>query len=451
MNSTLSVSRQTLQILHEEFCRAHDILSGIWQETLRSPDTSFNANGEMFTELFRPSEFFISYPRYLSICIVGPTPDDVQSWAGYVESRLRKLVSDNLGKGLPLTKIQLWPKKIEACIAERGSNLTLAQRKNCLTYFIGFNVDSIRMRGKELNIEQQIHYFKEADLKRFQPIINGQDIIFGCHKVKELPRIVFSDYEGGKKEAMKLRRRMLDADPKRIEAKRLRELKEKEDEVERRKASLQERIAKLQAAQQKSIPESNEKKPIDNNSGIKVEETPPVDEIVDQEETDLLENALDAIQEEAGEAKTREEAAQDRLKLMAGISDDTATTAQSNPMFKSSSTEVQEILRKSGFHVVSDDEIQILGNNFVPRWRRRDLIEAEYAKRGNKKRRLKEKVTIQLKTKFEGIVELDANGFIIDKGDENFSPSKQWIGRRAGFEFKLGERGLVSISTYDIL
>jgi hypothetical protein len=39
-------------------------------------------------------------------------------------------------------------------------------------------------------------------------------------------------------------------------------------------------------------------------------------------------------------------------------------------------------------------------------------------------------------------VELDAAGHVIDKGDADFKPSKSWKGRMAGFEFKLGERGL---------
>lgn len=446
MNSTLSVSRQTLQILTEEFCRGHDILSRIWQDTLRSGDKSFNSNGELFAELFKPADFFISYPRYLSVCIVGPTPFDLQSWAGYVESRLRRLVSEMLGKGLPLNKIQLWPKKVEGCVAERDSNLTLAQRKNCLTYFIGFNVDAFRMRGNDLNIEQQIHYFKEGDLRRYPSLVNGQDIVFGCHKVKELPRIVFSEYDGSKEEAMKLRRQKLDTDPKRIEAKRLRELKEKEDEVERKKASLQEKIAKLQAAAKGSTPVHTDRiDPKDESASIKTEDTALVDEAIDQEETDLLENALDTIQDKNLGVKTREEAAQDRLKLMAGLSEDITSIDKNEVGIKSKSDDVHDLLREAGFHVISDDEIHMLGANFVPRWRRHDLIEAECMKRGLKRRYNVEKVTIQLKTKFEGIVELDANGFIIDKGDVNFFPSKQWIGRRAGFEFKLAERGLVSV------
>ena len=52
-----------------------------------------------------------------------------------------------------------------------------------------------------------------------------------------------------------------------------------------------------------------------------------------------------------------------------------------------------------------------------------------------------QRVTINFRKKFD-IVELDANGFVIDKGDEDFTPSRTWTGRKAGFEFKLGERGL---------
>merc|ERR1711862_621364 len=40
------------------------------------------------------------------------------------------------------------------------------------------------------------------------------------------------------------------------------------------------------------------------------------------------------------------------------------------------------------------------------------------------------------------IIELDDDGNVIDKGDDDFLPCKRWNGRKGGFEFKLGERGL---------
>jgi hypothetical protein len=50
-------------------------------------------------------------------------------------------------------------------------------------------------------------------------------------------------------------------------------------------------------------------------------------------------------------------------------------------------------------------------------------------------------ISVSLLTNFD-VVELDSNGFVVDKGDDDFIPSKNWVGRRGGFEFKLGERGL---------
>jgi hypothetical protein len=54
---------------------------------------------------------------------------------------------------------------------------------------------------------------------------------------------------------------------------------------------------------------------------------------------------------------------------------------------------------------------------------------------------LPKRATIKFATSFD-IVELDFNGHVIDKGNDDYMPSKEWAGRKAGFEFKLGERGL---------
>jgi poly(A) polymerase len=57
MNSTLSVSRQTLQIMQEEFNRAHDIVDGLWKQYQKDPSQPLN-----WKKLFEPSDFFICYP-----------------------------------------------------------------------------------------------------------------------------------------------------------------------------------------------------------------------------------------------------------------------------------------------------------------------------------------------------------------------------------------------------
>ena len=483
MNSTLAVSRQTLQILHEEFCRGHDIVDTLWRQHQADPTAELNWN-----ELFQPSDFFIAYPNYLSLCIVGPTQADAQAWAGFVESRFRKLVSDLLGRSLPLSKIQLWPKKLEACVADKGALLTRAQRENCLTYFVGFKVDTMRMRGSQLNVELSMNNFREWELSKFQPLIPGMDLVVKSFRVKELPKEVFESMGTTKLEAMKRRRQLRDADPKRQEKKRVRKLQELKDKMAARTAALQKKkddeVAAAAAAAMADDDEAvkieagvdddeddKKRKREDDDAGeegtaskvIKTENDESASASAEgpqneDEEADLLENVLDVIQAaEDGETKTREEAEADRQKLLAGelmdagempLSDDEEdnmaylgegarqsyiikrnnskkhTDTRSLPLEK----DEEEILRKIGCPIVSDDEAKLLGGGVVHQWR--NPVDSNI-----------KSATINFKRKFD-IVELDANGHIIDVGDDDYQPSRKWIGRMAGFEFKLGDRGL---------
>ena len=475
MNSTLAMSRQSLQIMHEEFCRGHEIVDKIWK------DHQADTNAELdWGELFRPSDFFIAYPFYLSLCIVGPTQEDAQSWVGFVESRLRKLVSDMLGRSLPLTKIQLWPKKIEACIADKTSLLTLGQRKNSVTYMVGFKIDTLRMRGNQLNIELQMSHFREWELSRFQPLVPGMDILVKTFECKSLPKICFGMYadEDGKEVAMKRRRLLRDSDPKRQERKRIRKLE-----------ALKAKMAEIQ--KRKDIKKAEEETVVDDDDGerkrkrsdadddvvgpplskvVKLEELPDGSEaadLVEQEEEEaeanLLESALDTLQEDTEGGRTREEAEADRQRLLAGETqgapeDDDYVAADDEDLGYSLENQRQafkaqpkrdgaykdiralpipedqaEILKKAGYTIVSDPETEgrVIGGNQPTPFR--EIPNAELPKIGNFK--------IEFKTKFD-IVELDASGKVIDKGDDDYMPSKSWIGRKAGFEFKLGERGL---------
>jgi len=487
MNSTLSISRQTLQILHEEFCRGHAIVDKLYKDYQRGDvlDDDDVASGEMWRELFEPSDFFIGYPHYLSLCIVGPTQQDAQSWAGFVESRLRKLVSDMLGRSLPLSKVQLWPKKFDACVADRTALLTHAQRANSITYFVGFRVDILRMRGSQLDVERQLANFRNYELSRFYPLIPGMDILPRSFTVKELPTICFDSYEGGKVSAMKRRRMLIEADPKRQEAqnkKKLAKLKKKMEAIQRKKREAVE-LASSSARNVKS--EGGENHTGDDETGTEVDivdslhkkrkreddEGNALDEDDDEEEeAALLENALDAIEGEGSERKTREEAEIDRIKLLAGEllgdGEDEPTEEQSGNVKldqgdrKLTRQEIEaEILRRAGLVLVSDDEATILGGNRILPWRhgyKRTIVgvkkdESSINDLGTDQKFSAETVQkamprrvrtmIKFNTKFD-VVELDAAGRVIDKGDDDFMPSQTWIGRKGGFEFKLGERGV---------
>jgi hypothetical protein len=212
----------------------------------------------------------------------------------------------------------------------------------------------------------------------------------------------------------------------------------------------------------------------DNDGGNDVEE---------EEEEDLLENALDTIQESgAGEQKTREDAEADRKKLLSGellvegadvLSDDeeeldytgedgdgrrsfVVNTSKSRLHLEDQTKvykdiralpmreEEAELLKQAGFTIVSDAETEskIIGGNLPNPFRSRS-DNADNGINDDEEGKLVAVNTLQKKpiVKFD-IVELDVFGHVIDKGDQDFDPSKTWTGRKAGFEFKLGERGI---------
>lgn len=463
-----------------EFRRGFAIVDQLWKEHQQNPKADLE-----WSKLFEPSDFFIEYPNYLSLCVVAPTQHDAQTWKMFVESRFRVLVSNMLGRSLPLKKIQLWNKDIKACIADKGSLLTKAQRENSATYFVGFQIDKLRMRGKELNIEAQLHNFSQWELSKFQPLVPGMDLVAKSFRVKELPKVCFPD--GNKDAAMKKRRQLRDADPRLQKKRHDRELqmkKAKLAEIKAKKAKEEEekQEAKQEEEQEEKQEEGDRKRKREDDEDeeeIKIKEELEVlvkeeeagegageEEVEDvgiataiaeaSEEATLLENIFDH-----GGDKTREEAEADRRKLLAGelldqadvgIDDgdddeddamvytgDGARDTFMVPRIKKKlhhnkrslplGKEETEILRKAGITIVSDDEQKIVGGNMIQPWRQvREKDGLQSAK-------------ITFTTKWD-IVELDVNGHIIDKGDGDFSPSPNWTGRMAGFEFKVGERGL---------
>lgn len=486
MNSTLSVSRQTLQILQEEFSRGHIIVDKLYKDYIKGDvlDEDKVESGEIWEELFESSDFFIGYPHYLSLCIVGPSQQDAQSWAGFVESRLRKLVSDMLGRSLPLSKIQLWPKKFDACVADRTALLTHAQRANSITYFIGFRVDTMRMRGDQLDVERQLANFRNYELSRFYPLVPGMDILPRSFLVKELPTICFEgNYEGGKVAAMKRRRKLIEADPKRKEAKnrmKLAKLRKKMEEMQRRKEEAE--SANIKSSEEETANDGMEEVDVKEESSdlrkrkreegtAEEDEANPIkgEEEEEEEEAALLESALDTLVGEGlAQHKTREEAEIDRQKLLAGeLLGDGEEEADQGETSKNVKQErkltraerEEEILRRSGLVIVSDDEATVLGGNRVLPWRHgykqaiavvkkeepSDDKEVDDKADSKAPKQLKAmarvRTAIKFKTKFD-VVELDASGRVIDKGDDDYMPSIKWIGRKGGFEFKLGERGL---------
>jgi hypothetical protein len=195
-------------------------------------------------------------------------------------------------------------------------NLSEEQRINCLTYFIGFQIDALRMKGNQLNVEQQLQKFKEYELNKFYHLVAGQDVLFSAYHVKELPRFVFDEaYIGGKALAMQRRKKMLAEDPKRAEAKR----RAKMSELKAKMAAVKQKIHDRQQNKSKEVDitkdlEENEME-MHTADRVKLEQN---DTTAKEDEADLLEIALDNLQDTAPCGITREEAERERQKLLSG-------------------------------------------------------------------------------------------------------------------------------------
>jgi hypothetical protein len=252
---------------------------------------------------------------------------------------------------------------------------------------------------------------------------------------------------------MKRRRMLIEADPKRQEAKtkkKLAKLKKKMEAMQQKKASKKEETSEVKDETDEALLESRKRKrdEDDESEGDAVAKE-------EEEEAAQLESALDMLQDDAGLAhKTREEAEIDRQKLLAGAGlqwdeeEEAADVKRDEVDGKLSQEEINaEILRRSGVVIVSDDdEATVVGGNRILPWRQgyKSIVvkKEENGSEESDRRPVKARAAIKFKSEFPGLIELDANGRVIDKGDDDYMPSSKWIGRKGGFEYKLGERGL---------
>ncbi|PWA44423.1 poly(A) polymerase [Artemisia annua] len=79
MNSSYNVSTSTLRVMQEQFLFGNRICEEI------------ELHKAQWSALFEPFMFFESYRNYLQVDIVAANTDDLRSWKGWVESRLRQL------------------------------------------------------------------------------------------------------------------------------------------------------------------------------------------------------------------------------------------------------------------------------------------------------------------------------------------------------------------------
>jgi len=148
MNSSVNVSRQSLDVMMEEMASALERVRAVLAR-----------DGQGWDDVFAPSDFAVAHSRYLAAEVyVTNLPEHLRkdlfnSWSGYVESRLRKLIE--YLSHLPVCRLRLLPKKLPLL------SVADAQGGDGLSYLIGFDVDKGRMQGGELHLTNKVEAFKE--------------------------------------------------------------------------------------------------------------------------------------------------------------------------------------------------------------------------------------------------------------------------------------------------
>lgn len=88
MNTTHNVSASTLHVIKSELARGRLICNDIEERASRDEPITV----QDWQNLFAPSEFFVSFKRYLQIDVFAKDDASFKRWKGLVESRLRHLI-----------------------------------------------------------------------------------------------------------------------------------------------------------------------------------------------------------------------------------------------------------------------------------------------------------------------------------------------------------------------
>ncbi|PXF41429.1 Poly(A) polymerase [Gracilariopsis chorda] len=132
MNTTHNVSGSTLEIMKEEIARGLKICQGIEELSKRESVEGDRKGGlDAWQDLFKLSEFFVSYKRFLQIDVSADDKESFKVWKGTVESKLRLLIR-NLEECESVRKVRPYPP---------GYDNNTKLRAGCgLTFFVGLDV-----------------------------------------------------------------------------------------------------------------------------------------------------------------------------------------------------------------------------------------------------------------------------------------------------------------------
>ncbi|KAL8139271.1 hypothetical protein V2J09_005292 [Rumex salicifolius] len=172
MNSSYNVSSSTLRVMMEQF----EVANKTCQE--------IELNKAQWNALFEAYLFFEVYKNYLQIDIIAADADDLLSWKGWVESRLRQLTlkieRDTMGM------LQCHPYPYEYIDTSK-------QCSHC-AFFMGLQrKQGVKVQeGQQFDIRGTVEEFRQ-DINMYMYWKPGMDIYVSHVRRKQLPTYVFPE------------------------------------------------------------------------------------------------------------------------------------------------------------------------------------------------------------------------------------------------------------------
>ncbi|KAF7843406.1 nuclear poly(A) polymerase 4-like [Senna tora] len=169
MNSSYNVSTSTRRVIMEQFQYGNKICEEI------------ELNKAHWSAMFQPYLFFESYKNYLQVDIVAADVDDLRTWKGWVESRLRQLTlmieRDTLGK------LQCHPYPHEYVDVSK-------QCAHC-AFFMGLQrkQGEIVQEGQQFDIRETVDEFRHA-VNMYMFWKPGMDIYVSHVRRRQIPSYV---------------------------------------------------------------------------------------------------------------------------------------------------------------------------------------------------------------------------------------------------------------------
>ncbi|KAI3959982.1 hypothetical protein MKW92_001145 [Papaver armeniacum] len=172
MNSSYNVSTSTLRVMMEQFEKGNKICEEV------------ELNKAQWSALFEPYLFFETYKNYLQIDIIAADADDLLSWKGWVESRLRQLTLKIERDTVGMLQCHPYPHEYADISKQCSHN----------AFFMGLQ----RNQGVEVQEGQQFDI--RGTVEEFRHSVNmymfwkpGMDIYVSHVRRKQIPSYVFPE------------------------------------------------------------------------------------------------------------------------------------------------------------------------------------------------------------------------------------------------------------------